>query len=70
MRYGYENLSVVRHVDTHTTILSGYRRGALFPSTALAAPRELLLQRTWRRDEDGSYIVLLQDAPPQVGLPI
>lgn len=64
MRHGFDNWTTLTTVDAHTSVL--YQRR---PAGLVTAARDCVLLRTWRRDVDGSYIILLQDtehagAPP------
>lgn len=56
MLHGFDNYSVLESVDAHTTVL--YHRR---PAGICTSSRDCVLLRTWRRDVDGSYIILLQD---------
>ncbi len=56
MRHGFDNYSILEAVDAHTTVL--YHRR---PAGIVTSSRDCVLLRTWRRDVDGSYIILLQD---------
>lgn len=56
MRHGFDNWTTLTSIDPHTSVL--YQRR---PAGLVTAARDCVLLRTWRRDVDGSYIILLQD---------
>ncbi|GAQ90806.1 hypothetical protein KFL_006870070 [Klebsormidium nitens] len=47
---------VLEHVDGHTDIIHKTYRHDCFPGRML--PRDVVLTRFWRREEDGTYVVL------------
>lgn len=51
---------ILEIVDSHTQVVyhKGWRPSGLLGR--LCAPRDIVLQRTWRQDEDGTYIVMYQ----------
>lgn len=56
MRHGFDNWTTLAAIDPHNSVL--YQRR---PAGLVTAARDCVLLRTWRRDVDGSYIILLQD---------
>ena len=65
--FGPDPPTLLRVVDAHTQYLGVRWRAAGPIGGLLAAPRDLLLKRTWRRDDDGQYVVLYTSADDEVG---
>ena len=65
--FGPDPPTLLRVVDAHTQYLGVRWRAAGPIGGLLAAPRDLLLKRTWRRDDDGQYVVLYTSADEEVG---
>ena len=49
----------VEVIDANTQVVAQTWKGS-GAIGSLCAPREMVLLRTWRKDEDGTYIVLYQ----------
>jgi len=64
---------VIETVNGHTDVIHyQYRQLPLWGCGPQPSPRDLCVQRYWRRDSDGSYIILLRSrehpqCPPRPG---
>ncbi|XP_048232207.1 protein ENHANCED DISEASE RESISTANCE 2-like isoform X3 [Ricinus communis] len=68
--YCFYRGSMVEHLDGHTDIIHKQLYNDWFPRGLKR--RDLLLRRYWRRDDDGTYVILYQSVihkkcPPQKG---
>ncbi|RZR70738.1 hypothetical protein BHM03_00001215 [Ensete ventricosum] len=52
----FDHGSVIEHLDGHTDIIHKKLRGDWLPWGM--KPRDLLVRRYWRREEDGTYVIL------------
>lgn len=60
--FGPDPPRLLRVVDAHTQYLGVRWRPAGLLGGLIAAPRDLILRRTWRREDDGQYVVLYTSA--------
>ncbi|KAH9288176.1 hypothetical protein KI387_032293, partial [Taxus chinensis] len=68
----YLHGQVIEHLDGHADIIHKQFRSSWLPWYRGLTPRDLLLHRYWRREDDGSYVILYQSVthskcPPSRG---
>ncbi|EIE22257.1 DUF1336-domain-containing protein [Coccomyxa subellipsoidea C-169] len=56
---GLQSSRVLEQADDHTVIFTGRWVPGGWAATLLA-PRDVVVKRTWRREDDGTYVVLMQ----------